>query len=201
MKVELRDRLIGALEAPGVDSSDFDLNPFGWRPAVENLRPAAVLIPVTEAGRIILTMRSAKLKHHPGQIAFPGGKVEASDASPVAAALREAHEEIGLDPAQVEVLGCLPFHQTVTSYRVTPVLGMVRGAFVARPDPSEVEDVFEVPVDHIADTANFRIEGRRWQGQKRYYFTAPFGPYYIWGATARILRALAEGLKDDASHR
>ncbi|AUJ65273.1 coenzyme A pyrophosphatase [Aestuarium zhoushanense] len=189
------DRLIAALHAQGGETSDFDLNPDTKLPENRLLKPAAVLVAFHEDGRLLLTKRSARLKHHPGQIAFPGGKVEQGETL-IDAALREAQEEVGLDPAQVNVLGTLPSHETVTSYVATPVVAMIRGDWTPVPELGEVEEVFTVPFDHIADRTNYRIEGRRWQGRRRYYFTAPYGPYYIWGATARMLRGLAERLCD-----
>jgi len=183
---------------PAKESSDFDLNP-GARVLVGTvLRPAAVLVAVSsrpDGAVVILTKRSSRLAHHPGQIAFPGGKIEAEDAGPEAAALREAREEIGLDSRLVQLLGCLPAHETVTGFRVTPVLGLITDDFIARPEPGEVDEVFAVPLAHLADPAHYRIEARLWRGQWRRYYAVPFGPYYIWGATARILRGLAEGLQ------
>lgn len=192
---DIEQRLLAALQVRGGQSSDFDLNPDTKLPPNRVLKPAAVLVAFDEAGRLILTKRSARLQHHPGQIAFPGGKVEAGETV-TDAALREAHEEIGLSSDLVSVLGELPTHETVTSYTVTPVLAVVKGNFSPIPETGEVEEVFRVPFDHIADRANYRIEGRRWQGKRRYYFTVPYGPYYIWGATARMLRGLAERLCD-----
>lgn len=184
-----------ALRRPGPGSSDFDLNPGTVLPENRKLRPAGVLVPITLADgtpRLILTKRSSALKHHPGQIAFPGGKQDEGDADITAAALREAQEEIGLDIGNVEVLGCLPTHETVTGFDVTPVLALVRRRFEPVPEAGEVEEVFDVPLEHVLTLGNFSIQSRRWRGVRRNYYTVPFGPYYIWGATARILRTMAE---------
>ena len=184
-------RLRDALARPGGGSSDFDLNPGLVLPPGRALRQAAVLVPVW-GERLILTKRASHLAHHPGQIAFPGGKVDASDASHEAAALREAEEEIGLPRGGVEVLGRLARHETVTGYDVTPVLGLVRDRFEPRPEAGEVDEVFTVPLAHVLNPANYSIERRLWRGEWRRFYTVPYGPYYIWGATARILRGLAE---------
>lgn len=184
-------RLRDALARPGGGSSDFDLNPGLVLPPGRVLRQAAVLVPVW-GDRLILTKRASHLAHHPGQIAFPGGKVDASDASHEAAALREAEEEIGLPRGGVEVLGRLARHETVTGYDVTPVLGLVRDRFEPRPEAGEVDEVFTVPLAHVLNPANYSIERRLWRGEWRRFYTVPYGPYYIWGATARILRGLAE---------
>jgi 8-oxo-dGTP pyrophosphatase MutT (NUDIX family) len=188
-------RLRRALDRPAGPSSDFDLNPGIRPPSGKPLRPAAVLLPVwlqSEGAALILTKRSSHLKHHPGQIAFPGGKVDATDASPEAAALREAQEEIGLDPSRVEIIGTLPVHETVTGFAMTPLVGLIRGPFLPTPEAGEVEEVFTVPLAHVLDPTRFAIERRRWMGVSRQFYTVPYGPYYIWGATARILRGLAE---------
>lgn len=195
MRNDLTTSLAVALAAKGRPSSDYDLNPEIILPEGRRLRDAAVLIPVVDrpgGAGIVLTKRSSALKHHPGQIAFPGGKVEERDPDCVAAALREAQEEIALGPDQVQVIGTLPPHETVTGFQVTPVLSIVSPTYVPRPDPSEVAEVFEAPLAHVLDPANYRVESRFWRGQRRYYFAVPWGPYYIWGATARMLRALAD---------
>lgn len=184
-----RDALIEALGRPLVASSDFDLNP-DVRPEGRVLKPAAVLVAISDAG-LILTKRASHLKHHPGQIAFPGGKVEDADTDTSAAALREATEEIGLPAHMVQVIGALPSHETVTAYQITPILGLVRDVFVPKPDPNEVAEVFTVPLSHILNPAQYRIEQRIWRGQMRRFYVVPYGPFYIWGATARILRGLA----------
>lgn len=193
---DLETRLRDALARPGRASSDFDLNKDVAPPAGHIMRPAAVLIAVrSETQTVILTKRSAHLKHHPGQIAFPGGKQDPGDPTPTAAALREAEEEVGLDRNAVQVLGHMPAHETVTGFLMTPVIGLIHGDFVARPEIGEVSEVFEVPLDHLMNPAHFLVQSRRWQGRARYYYTVPWGPYYIWGATGRILRALADRMQ------
>jgi 8-oxo-dGTP pyrophosphatase MutT (NUDIX family) len=190
-------RLRAVLARSAGPSSDFDLNPGMRPPADKPLRPAAVLVPVwlrPEGATLILTKRSSHLKHHPGQIAFPGGKVDATDTSPKAAALRETQEEIGLPPDRVEILGTLPVHETVTGFAVTPFIGLIRGAFNPTPEAGEVEEVFTVPLSHALTPARFAVERRQWMGVWRRYYAVPYGPYYIWGATARILRGLADGV-------
>lgn len=195
--LEAIDQIRRLLVRNGLPSSDFDLNPEIKLPEERKLRAAAVLIPIIEKNgelHVILTMRSSALKHHPGQIAFPGGKLDESDTSLEDAALREAFEEIGLPQANVNVLGNLPTHETVTGFTVTPVVAHVTSDFDEVPEPGEVAEVFTVPLAFLTEPTNFQIEYRRWRGQKRYYYTIPYGPYYIWGATARMLKMLNETL-------
>ena len=178
-------------------STDFDLNPEvrAALPEARKLRKAAVLVPLIERGsglNVVLTRRSAMLKHHPGQIAFPGGKVERDDASPEAAALREAHEEIGLDPETVSVLGELPFHETVTSFEIRPFVGLITRDFAPVPEVGEVDEVFEVPLRFVMDPANLAVRSRVWHGTMRHFYVIPYGPYYIWGATARMLKMMSD---------
>ncbi len=164
---------------------------------MRTLRPAAVLVALQQVGgemHVVLTKRASHLKHHAGQISFPGGKQEEADSSLEQTALREADEEIGLPPQNVEILGSMPTHETVTNFTVTPVLGLIRATFTPTPDHNEVAEVFTVPLSHVTNPARFSVQGRRWRGHRRAYYTVPYGPYYIWGATARILRALAEGM-------
>ncbi|MEO8241779.1 MAG: CoA pyrophosphatase [bacterium] len=194
MKIEV-DRLTDALARPTRASSDFDLNPSVAPLAGLKLRPAAVLVALWDQGgavQVVLTKRASHLKHHPGQIAFPGGKQEAGDSGPEAAALREAQEEIGLAPGAVTILGRLADHETVTGFTVTPVLAHISGDFVPRADPEEVEEIFSTPLSHLLNPEHYSIQARHWRGQMRRYYTVPWGPYYIWGATARILHGLAD---------
>lgn len=195
----LRARLLAAIAAQGAPSSDYDLNTGTVLPEGRRLRAAAVLLPVSlepRGARLYLTIRSSRLKHHPGQVAFPGGKLEADDAGAAAAALREAQEEIALPPENVEVLGTLPSHETVTGFEVTPVVGLLRGPFRPVPEPGEVQEVFTVPLELVITPSRFSVERRRWRGDWRRFYTVPHGPYYIWGATARILRALADRMAE-----
>lgn len=188
-------RIRVALADTGTETSDFDLNSDVVLPAGRVLRPAGVLAPIIEREgdwHLMLTKRSSALKHHPGQIAFPGGKQDEADADVIAAALREAREEIGLPPENAEVLGTLPVHETVTGFTVTPVFAHVRADFKVIAEPGEVEEVFTVPLSHVMDPNNYIIQSRRWRGSRRHYFAVPYGPYYIWGATARMLRGWAE---------
>jgi 8-oxo-dGTP pyrophosphatase MutT (NUDIX family) len=190
---DLLDRVVRALAVDGDESSDFDLNP-ALRPDSRRLRPAGVLVALVEGPdglHVVLTKRASGLKHHPGQIAFPGGKVDDTDDGVIAAALRESHEEVGLHPALVRVLGTMPPHETVTGFTVTPVVAHVSRPFAPIPEAGEVEEAFFVPLTHLLDLSAYSIQRRRWLGQWRAFYTVPWGPYYIWGATARMLRALA----------
>lgn len=193
------DRVRQALLQPAHASSDFDLNKNVELPPGRKLRPAGVLAAIVEGQsrlELLLTMRSSALKHHPGQIAFPGGKQDEGDADVIATAVREAQEEIGLPPDHVEILGTLPQHETVTSFHVTPVIGLIKKPFQIVPEQGEVAEVFSVPLEHVLNPDNFMVQSRTWFGQKRHYYVVPFGPYYIWGATARMLRSWADLMKN-----
>lgn len=158
---------------------------------------AAVLFPIVLrelAPTVLLTQRTAHLKDHAGQIAFPGGRVEASDLSAIDTALRETEEEIGLSRERVEVLGFLPEYRTGTGYRVTPVVGLVHPPFELLPDPFEVAEAFEVPLGFLLDPANHKEHSLHYRGALRHYFAMPYGDYFIWGATAGMIRSLAGSL-------
>ena len=159
---------------------------------------AAVLIPLVnrdEGLQVLLTQRSADLPHHPGQICFPGGRVEPADASSAAAALREAQEEIGLAAASVSVLGHLAEYETVTGYRVTPVVGWVEPPIALTPDPIEVADIFEVPLAFLLDPENQQRHFRMLGSVRRDYWAIPYSERYIWGATAAMLLILDRTLR------
>ena len=161
------------------------------------LTPAAVLFPiVTRDGghTVLLTQRTAHLRDHAGQISFPGGRVEAADASPLHTALRETEEEIGLSRKQVEILGYLPEYLTGTGFRVTPVVALVTPPFELALDPFEVAEAFEVPLSFLLDPANHQRHSLHYRGALRQFFAMPYGDYFIWGATAGMIRSLTERL-------
>jgi 8-oxo-dGTP pyrophosphatase MutT (NUDIX family) len=162
------------------------------------LIPAAVLVPLVnrESGlQLLLTQRSQSLADHPGQISFPGGRLDPGDRDHAAAALRETTEEIGLTPDKVDVLGHLAPYETVTGYEVRPVVGWIEPPFDVRPDPFEVADVFEVPLDFILDTANHQRHYRMLGRTRRDYWAIPWLSRYIWGATAAMLLILDRTLR------
>ena len=161
------------------------------------LTPAAVLFPIVQrAGgqTVLLTQRTAHLRDHAGQISFPGGRIEAGDPSPVHAALRETEEEVGLAREHVEILGFLPEYHTGTGFRVTPVVALVTPPFVLVPDPFEVAEVFEVPLAFLLDPANHQRHSLYYRGALRHFFAMPYQNYFIWGATAGMIRSLSERL-------
>ncbi len=181
------------------ERSDFDLNPGVKAARMPGLkqRPAAVLCGLVERDgglHVVLTRRAAHLNQHPGQIAFPGGKVDELDPSPLATALREASEEIGLGEDRVEIIGTLDHYQTSTGFRVTPFVGVIDPRWRALPDPDEVEEVFEAPLDFLMDPANRVRHHHDRRGTRRTYYAMPWGEYYIWGATAGMLKGLSDRL-------
>ncbi len=193
--MSLADRLRLALAAdhaplllPG-DHYDFD-------PEVRG-NPAAVLIAITDrtSPGVILTQRTETLRRHAGQVAFPGGRIDPGDDGPIAAALREAQEEIALPPAVVDVVGTTDDYRTVTNYVVTPVIGVVPPDLLLTPSEAEVASVFEVPFDFLLDSANQRPQVTQYQGRDRQYYEILWQDRRIWGATAAMLVNLSRRLK------
>lgn len=200
LKARMTERLIAAygwtpMPATG---SDFDLNPDAPRPE-RSLRAAAVLIPViahADGATVLLTRRADTLTSHTGQIAFPGGRLESGETA-VEAALREAMEEVALDPAAVEVLGLSEPYETVTGFLVTPVVGWVATAPTLAADPHEVAEMFEAPWDFLMDATNHRRDSYDRDGSPRWFWAMPWQDRYIWGATAGIIHRLRARLYDD----
>ena len=153
------------------------------------LRPAAVLLLVVEHPQptVVFTQRTAHLADHAGQISLPGGRCDDADCTPERTALREAQEEVGIEPARVEILGRLPDYHTSTGFSVTPVVGWARPPILYRPDPHEVADVFEVPLEFLLDIRNHKYESAWFKGRLRNYWAMPYGDRFIWGATAGML--------------
>jgi 8-oxo-dGTP pyrophosphatase MutT (NUDIX family) len=197
---ELRAGLtaIVAERVPGAIADGTDVLPTLDEPPV----PAAVLVPVIlgPAPGILLTKRNVHLNRHGGQVSFPGGRIDADDADAAAAALREAEEEIALDPAQVEVLGRLADYVTGTGYRITPVLGVLPPGLALRPAPEEVEAVFELPIEVLLDPEAPKRQRHHVRGVWRDYWVWPHPDHYIWGATAAILVHLAQKLRAVGPH-
>lgn len=177
---------------------DHDGNP-GWGIS-ETLRDAAVLVPLidrVEGLNLLLTQRTAHLAAHAGQIAFPGGRLEQTDADAIAAALRETEEEIGLPRHHIEIVGRLDDYLTRTGFRVAPVVGIVRPPFTTRPDPGEVADIFEVPLAFLLDPANRRRNFSEFRGAMRQFWSFPYGERNIWGATAGMIVNLSDVLQGE----
>ncbi|WP_199899352.1 CoA pyrophosphatase [Sneathiella glossodoripedis] len=177
---------------------DHDLNPASFPGKIGTFKPAAVLVPIVvrdDELSVILTRRSSHMKKHAGQISFPGGRAEDEDDTPVCTALRESREEIGLDPDLVEVIGSLSPYVTVTQYSVIPVVGLVEPAFDLVPEESEVAEIFEVPLDFLMDERNHQKHSGFHNGIERFWYAMPYNDYYIWGATAGMLKDLSERAK------
>jgi 8-oxo-dGTP pyrophosphatase MutT (NUDIX family) len=186
-----------ALTDPAIAGArgDLDLDPSLWeRAGVAATRPAAVLVGVVDHPEptVLLTLRNADLESHGGQIAFPGGKIEPSDASPAAAALREAHEEIGLARDLVDPIGHLDLYLTFSGFRILPTVARVDPGHRLTLNHAEVDEAFEVPLAFLMDAQNHALHSRDWKGVIRRYYAMPFGERYIWGVTAGILRNLYE---------
>jgi 8-oxo-dGTP pyrophosphatase MutT (NUDIX family) len=166
---------------------------------IRPIRPAAVLIPVVDRAEpmVLLTQRTAHLANHAGQISFPGGKIDATDASPLDAALREAEEEIGLSRELVEPLGYLDLYMTTLGYRIVPTVARVDPDYQLLLNPAEVDDAFEVPLAFLMSPENHQRHSREWKGMTRSFYAMPFGERYIWGVTAGILRNLHMRLFQD----
>ncbi|MER2250347.1 CoA pyrophosphatase [Methylorubrum podarium] len=196
------NRLSHVPPGPGVPLAnprgDHDLQPEGMAvaPATPH-RPAAVLVPVIdrpEGVTLLFTQRAAHLRDHSGQVAFPGGKVDPEDTSPIDTALREAREEIGLESAAVRPLGYLDPYLSGTGFLVEPVVGLVTREAVLDPNPAEVATVFEVPLAFLMDPARHLVRSAEWRGRTRYFYAIPFAEHLIWGVTAGIVHNLYERL-------
>ncbi|MEH6524516.1 MAG: CoA pyrophosphatase [Sneathiella sp.] len=184
-----------ALNLNGTFRGDHDLNPASPPIRDEVYTPAAVLVPIVlreEGLTVLLTRRAAHLAKHPGQISFPGGRAEEEDLSAVETALRESEEEISLDPNLVEIVGSLNTYITVTRYSVTPIVGLVQPSFSLQPEVGEVSEIFEVPLSFLLDERNRKKHSGFHDGIERFWYAIPYNDYYIWGATAGMIKDLSE---------
>ena len=176
-----------------------DLNQAEIEEMTKDLRLAAVLVPLVEHAdepSILLTRRADHLEKHSGQVAFPGGKVEDSDATPIAAALRETEEEIGLDASHIEIAGVLDTYQTGTGFLILPVVGFVKPGFTLTPDKNEVADVFEVPAHIALSTQNWKTGSGEWKGRMWNFYSMDYQGYNIWGATAGMLMHMSRRIAE-----
>lgn len=194
---DLTERLKTRLKRAAGTRSDYDLSPALRPEAPARLKPAAVLVPIVMRApepMLLLTRRADHLAAHAGQIGFPGGRIEAGDASPIDAALREAREEIGLEPNFVTVIGRLDDYETSTGFRITPVVALVRPGFTLRLDRREVAEAFEVPLAFLMEPKNHARHRAVWRGRAREFYALPYDGYYIWGATAGMIVNLYQKL-------
>jgi len=196
LATRLRTRLDPLDRLSAATRSDRDLTPH-WPERPAEYRPAAVLAPIImrpEGWTMLFTQRAEETPAHPGQISFPGGRVQAEDGSPLETALRETQEEIGLARAFIEPLGAWDRYETGTGFRITPVVGLVRPGFELKLDPREVAGVFETPLSFLLNPANHEKHQAEWQGIVRTFYAMPHEGRFIWGATAGMIRALYERL-------
>ncbi|MES0189144.1 CoA pyrophosphatase [Mesorhizobium sp. LSJC264A00] len=196
---DFRARVAAQAEAhAGDDYGDHRFNPGHPRlTQLKALRDAAVLIPVVDHGRdatVLLTKRAEKLRSHSGQVAFPGGTIDPTDATPEAAALRETFEEIGLGQDRIEIIGRMPDYVAGSGYRIAPVLAVVQPGFTLSLNADEVDAAFEVPLSFLMDPANHTRDSRMWNDLEWFFYDMPYGGQRIWGVTAGIIRTLYERL-------
>ncbi len=196
------DQLRRALASvPPRENGEFDLNPDRRNLMTATPKEAAVLVPILDHGpnhgfglTVLFTRRTETLSSHAGQVSFPGGRIDPGDASPSAAALREAHEEIGLPASQVDLIGTLPTYHTGSGYRIQPVVGLVTPDFSRTPQPAEVAEIFELSLIDVLNPENHQIETRTWKDMDIRFYVIPVGGQRVWGATAAILVSLSRQL-------
>lgn len=198
--LERLDRYLTPSKAYENVSTGGDIDLLGPEPR-KPLRDAGVMIGIVDRGcddlNVVLTTRPKTMAQHAGQVAFPGGKVDPQDEGPIAAAFREAHEEVGMVPELVSLKGVGDYYITGTGFRILPVVGLLPPDFTAKPDPYEVEDVFETPLSFLMNPANHQRQSAQWGGKQRSYLAMPHNGKYIWGVTAGVIRALYERLYPD----